>query len=74
MSEQETAEKILKQTWTENELSNILKLCLSLGNVGEEKDKIENLIKAFKDDLISSEDAIAAANEILAEKQMQGSM
>ena len=75
--EQETAEKIVEASWqnpTLKKLDSILKTCMSLGRIGEEKDKIENLIKAFKDDQISSEDAIAAAEEILAEKQMQGSM
>ena len=70
----DTAEKILKQSWAEREIDIILKQTLSLGRIGEEKDKIENLLQAMNEDKISPEDAVAAAHEILSEKQMQGSM
>lgn len=70
----DTAEKILKEEWAKKEIKMLIQNCLNLGRVGEEKDKLENLLQAMKDDQISPEDAVTSANQIVEEKQMEGSM
>ena len=64
----DAAEKILKQEWAKKEIKFIIQSCSNFGHVGEDKDKLENLIQAMEEGQVSPEDAIVAANTIFEEK------